>query len=147
MVGAGAPWVKVVSRFPVLVVVLLVAGCFWRSFPERIATHADVLVSMARKGMDLTAADRLTAGTLPELFYPLERAQALAAEARRRSGDTPPAVLVPFEDLLVRYRAFCDQIDRLRRERPGPAARERLQPAFGEIERAAAAVHAALTVR
>jgi hypothetical protein len=144
MVGVGAVRVKFLSRLAMLVTILLLGGCFWRSFPERLATHADVLVSMARKGADLTAAERLTAGTLPELFYPLERGEALAAEARRRSGDAPPPALAPFEELLVRYRAFCDHVDRLRRERSGPAAREALAPALAEVERAAAAVHAAL---
>ena len=150
MVGVEGGWVKfargmVVARaLAVAVALSLVAGCFWRSYPERIATHADVLVSMARKGVDLLAADRMTAGTLPELIYPLERGQALAAEARRRSGSAPPPSLVAFEALLRRYRTFCEEVDRLRRERPGSGARAALGPALHDVERAAADVHDAV---
>jgi hypothetical protein len=145
MVGVGGGLVKVVSGFAVLVVAALVAGCFWRSYPERVATHADVLVSMAHKGVDLLAADRFTARTLPELLYPLERGEALAAEARQRSGTEPPPSLAPFEELLARYRAFCDVLDGLRRNRPGADARALLRPALGRIEQSAAAVHAAVS--
>jgi hypothetical protein len=144
MVGVRAGRVKVVSGFAAIVVAALVAGCFWRSYPERVATHADVLVSMAHKGVDLMAADRFTARTLPELIYPLERAEALAAEARQRSGAEPPPSLAPFEDLLARYRTFCDVLDGMRRERPGADARVLLQPALGRIEQSAAAVRAAV---
>src|SRR3990172_12669864 len=84
IVGGGAPPVKAA------VVLLLLAGCFWRSYGPQAATHTDVLVGIARKGADLVGGGRLTAESMPELTYPLERAVAFANRAAARSGDQPP---------------------------------------------------------
>jgi hypothetical protein len=123
---------------------MLVAGCFWRSYGARMTTHADVLVGMARKAVDLVVSGRMTAETMPELTYPLERAQAFAAEAKTRSGAHPPPSLVAFEELVAHYRDLVDHADRARRDGKGEAARERLASDLAAVERATEAVRATL---
>jgi len=71
----------------------LFGACSWRSYGKATATHADLLVAMARKGADLVASGRLTAESLPELTYPLERADAFLRAAAARSTDHPPPSL------------------------------------------------------
>src|SRR5262245_66249794 len=102
------------------------AGCFWRSYAARMRTHAEVMPSIARKAVDLVATGRFTAESMPELTYPLERAQAFAREARRRAGASVPESLIAFEGLIARYNAFVDALDRTRRERRGAAAADAL---------------------
>jgi len=126
------------------VALAVLAGCFWRSYGRLLATHADLLVAMARKGSDLVANGRLTAESMPELTYPLERAQAFAQEARARASGDPPPSLVAFEALIARYREFVDSLDRTRREQTGETARSVLQQPLARVEQAADAVHAAL---
>lgn len=122
----------------------LVAGCFWRSYGHLAATHVDLLVAMARKGTDLVASGRLTAESMPELTYPLERAEAFVHEARARSGDHPPASLEALATLCLRYRAFVDALDQVRRTESGEAARAALAAPLAAVEAGADAVHAAL---
>ena len=123
---------------------MLAAGCFWRSYGRLAATHADLLVAMARKGTDLVVSGRLTAESLPELTYPLERAEAFARAARQRSAEHPPPSLAALEAVLARYREFLDTLDRVRRRETGEAARAGLAEPLARVERAAAAVQAAL---
>lgn len=99
---------------------------------------------MARKGVDLVASGRLTAESMPELTYPLERAQAFAADAHARSHGAPPASLVAFDALVGRYREFVDALDRVRRTTSGDAARGALAEPVGRVEAAAEAVRSAL---
>jgi len=99
---------------------------------------------MARKGADLVASGRLTAESMPELTYPLERAEAFAHEARTRSGGAAPASLDALDALCVRYRAFLDALDRVRRERSGAAARAVLAEPLAAVEAAAESVRVAL---
>jgi hypothetical protein len=141
MVSGGRHTVKAITAL----VLLAMTGCFWRSYAARMTTHADLLVSMARKGADLAGADRLTAETMPELTYPLERAQAFAREARARAGEGgPPASLDAFDTLVARYRAFVDALDRDRREHRGAAAAAALAEPLAQVVAAADAVRAAL---
>ncbi len=134
MLGPAAGVVKAKALLLALVACLAAAsGCFWRSYPERLRTHAELLVSFARKARDLVATGRFTAEDLPELTYPLERASAFAADARRRA-DAPPASLVAFDTLLGRYRALVDQVDRARRD---PEAARTLDDTLTSIEAAA----------
>jgi hypothetical protein len=118
-------------------------GCFWRSYPQRLRTHSDLLVAFARKGRDLVASGRFSAENLPELTYPLERAQAFAADARRRT-EAPPASLVAFERLIERYRALVERVDRQRHERDGPEDAASLEESVAAIEAAAGEVAVAL---
>src|SRR5438874_12643959 len=113
MVGAAPSRVKAALAF------VLLAGCFWRSYDRLAATHADLLLAMARKGTDLVASGRLTAESMPELTYPLERAQAFVHEARARSGGAPPASLEALDALRARYRVLVDALDRVRRAQSG----------------------------
>jgi hypothetical protein len=108
-----------------------------------MATHADLLVAMARKGVDLVASHRLTAESMPELTYPLERAEAFARAAAERATDPPPS-LAAFRDLIARYRALVDLLDRVRREPPEGDTRAALAEPLGRVEAAADAVRAAL---
>lgn len=140
MVSGEGYTVKAIS----VLLVLVAAGCFWRSYAPRMETHTDLLVSMARKGVDVVGANRLTAETMPELTYPLERAQAFATEARARSGDAPPASLAAFDTLVARYRAFVDALDRDRREQRGAAAAAALAEPLAQVVAAAEAVRTAL---
>jgi hypothetical protein len=126
------------------VLVATVAGCFWRTYGARAAMHTDLLVAMTRKGTDLVRARRFAPENLPELYYPLERALAFAAGARRRSGEHPPESLVALEALLGRYEAFCHAVDELRRGPRTPAARRTLRDAVREVDAAATTVRRAL---
>jgi hypothetical protein len=125
-------------------VLALVSGCFWRSYGRIAATHVDLLTAMAHKGADLVASGRLTAESMPELTYPLERAQAFVADATARYRDRPPASLAALATLVVRYRDFVDVLDRVRRERTGEAARAALAGPLADVDRAADAVRTAL---
>ena len=123
-------------------VLLLLAGCFWRSYGARLAMHADLLVAMAQKGTDLVDTDRFTPENLPELHYPLDRARAFAADAARRSGDDPPGSLRAFQALLAAYGEFCDAADRARHETGTPHAA--VHEATDRVRQRAAEVHEAL---
>ena len=65
---------------------------------------------------------------MPELTYPLERAQAFAEAARARAGGQAPDSLLALEALLVRYRMFLDTLDRVRRDESRDAAGRTSQP-------------------
>jgi hypothetical protein len=138
MVGAGGGRVKAALALAVI------AGCFWRSYGRLAATHVDLLVAIARKGDDLVASGRLTAESMPELTYPLERAEAFAREARARSRGAPPPSLDAFDALLARYRIFVDTLDQTRRTESGAAARTALAAPLEELETSAEKVRAAL---
>jgi hypothetical protein len=138
IVGVGSPPVKAA------LVLLLAAGCFWRSYGPQMAAHTDVLVGIARKGADLAGGGRFTAETMPELTYPLERATAFARHAADRGGGRPPASLAAFEALIARYREFVDALDRARREHPPAGARRALAAPLAAVEAAAARVREAL---
>jgi hypothetical protein len=119
-------------------IMVAIAGCFWRTYPQRLRTHSELLVAFARKGRDLVATGRFTAENLPELTYPLERAAAFAADVRRRT-ETPPESLTAFEREIALYRAFVERVDRSRHDRD-----DSLDAAVAGIERAAHDVDAAL---
>jgi len=123
---------------------VLFAGCFWRTYGRLAATHAELLVFTARKGTDLVASGRFTAESMPELTYPLERAEAFARAARARSAGAAPASLDALDALCARYRAFVDALDRVRRERSGEAARAALAGPLAAVEAAAESVRVAL---
>src|SRR4029453_10119075 len=106
MLGRRTPRVKAIA----CIVCVAIIGCFWRSYAPRMRTHAEVMVSIARKAVDLVASGRFTAESMPELTYPLERADAFAREARRRAGTNAPPSLAAFEELIVRYRAFVEPL-------------------------------------
>jgi hypothetical protein len=127
----------------VVACVVVASGCFWQGYPNRLRTHAEVLVSFARKARDLVATGRFTAESLPELTYPLERATAFAAEARRRVS-APPASLIAFETLVARYRSFVELVDEVRRSHRGADGAEALAGPLASVEAAAADVGAAL---
>jgi hypothetical protein len=122
---------------------VLAAGCFWRTYGPLMATHVDVLVGVARKGVDLVAARRFTPESMPELTYPLERAEAFARRAEARDGG-PPASLAAFRELIARYRELVDRIDRVRRDTSGGDARSALAEPLARVEAAGDAVRAAL---
>jgi len=127
---------------------VLLAGCFWRSYGPQVVTHTEVLVGIARKGADLVGGGRLTAESMPELTYPLERAAAFAAKAKAkakaRSDAAPPASLVAFEMLIARYREFVDALDRARRDHEPRDARDRLGAPLAAVEAAGERVREAL---
>jgi hypothetical protein len=138
MVGGG------VCRVKAALVLALLAGCFWRSYGRQAATHVDVLLGIARKGADLVGNGRLTAESMPELTYPLERAVAFADRAARGSGEARPQSLREFQTLITRYREFVDALDRARREQAPEEARRALAEPLAAVERAGAQVRAAL---
>jgi len=140
MVGPATAWVKAIA------VVLAVAGggCFWRSYAPRLRTHSELMVAMARKGVDLVRGDRLTAENMPELTYPLERAEAFARSARLQAGDAPPPSLAAFDTLIARYRALIDALDRTRRTERGEQAAATLAAPLAAVEAAGRAVEDAL---
>jgi maltooligosyltrehalose synthase len=147
MLGAASGAVKEKrSRavvFLLLACITAATGCFWRSYPQRLSTHAELLVSIARKARDLVATGRFTAENLPELTYPLERAAAYAADAHRRAPK-PPSSLVAFDRLIERYRAYVELVDSQRRERDGAAAVRAVESSLADVEAAARDVAAAL---
>jgi hypothetical protein len=138
MLGAGGRRVKAA---PLLALAL--AACFWRGYGRLAATHAELLAAIARKGYDLVAAGRLTAESMPELTYPLERAQAFVADAGRRAGSARPPSLGALETLVERYRRFIDVLDRVRRART-TAGRRELAARLREVRAAARQTRAAL---
>lgn len=138
MVGGSA------GRVKAALVLCVLAGCLWRSYGRVAATHAEVLVALARKGVDLVVGGRFTAETMPELTYPLERAQAFVRTAQARSDDAPPPSLAALETLVARYRDLLDTLDRVRRDATGEPARRELAEALAAVEQAAAAVYEAL---
>jgi hypothetical protein len=140
MVGPGGAWVKAI----VCLVAAALGGCFWRSYAPRMRTHTEVMVGVARKAVDLVVAGRFTAETLPELTYPLERAEDFARRARARAGDQGPPSLSAFETLTARYRTFVDELDRIRRERRGADAAAALAEPLRAVEQQAVAVQEAL---
>ena len=129
------------GRVKAAIALAFLAGCFWRSAGREAATHVDVLTAIAHKGVDLVVAERLTAESMPELTYPLERAQAFAA--RWGDGAAPPW-LHAFADLLDRYRELVDALDRVRRDAKGDAAAAALREPLGRVDAAADTVRAAL---
>jgi len=122
----------------------MLAGCFWRTYGRLAATHVDVLLGMARKGVDLVANGRFTAESMPELTYPLERARAFAEGAHARAGPTPPESLTAFDALLGRYRSLVDALDRVRRAERPDAARHALEAPLAAVEAAGTTVQASL---
>jgi len=138
MVGSGSTSVKATLLLAVL------TGCFWRSYGRVAATHVDVLVGMARKGVDLVANGRFTAESMPELTYPLERASAFAEDAHARAGDAAPESLAAFDLLLARYRTLLDTLDRVRRTSTPDGAREALEAPLAAVEEAGTAMRASL---
>jgi hypothetical protein len=118
----------------------MLGACFWRSYAPRMRTYAEVMVSIAHKGADLVRTGRFTAESVPELTYPLERAEAFAREVHGHAGAEPPPSLLAFETLIARYRSFVAALDQSRREQaPGEAAATLAAP-LQEVDDAAAAV-------
>src|SRR5262245_48196731 len=140
MLGRRTPRVKAIAW----IVCVASIGCFWRSYAPRMRTHAEVMVSIAQKAVDLVATGRFTAESVPELTYPLERADAFARQARERAGADAPPSLAQFDELIARYRAFVDAVDRTRREQRGTDAAATLAGRLRAVEDAAAAVNEAL---
>ena len=128
----------------VFALALFLASCFWRAPGHQAEVHAAVLLEEARKGRDLVVRGRLAAESMPELTYPLERADAFARTATARSADHPPASLLALDDLRARYQAFLDALDRVRREKSGDAARAALAEPLAAVERAGETVRTAL---
>jgi hypothetical protein len=139
MVGARGHTVKAFA----LLAVFLAAGC-GHSDARLAITHVDLLTEMAEKGTDLVANGRFTAESMPELTYPLERAQAFAQSWDAGAPSPPPASHVAFATLVARYREFVDTLDRVRRTKTGAAAREALSGPLRAVQDAAAQVRAAL---
>jgi hypothetical protein len=127
-----------------LVGLLAVAvACTGAAARREARTHADVLESIAQKGVDLVRTGRLVAESMPVLTYPLERAQAFARTARRRER-LDPATLAAFDTLVDRYRAFVDGLDRARRDLGRDEAARALAEPLAGVERAAAALRGEL---
>jgi len=137
MVGGSRGWVKAALALALL------SGCFWRSYGRLAATHADVLVGIARKGVDLVVAGKLTAESMPELTYPLERAEAFGRQAFRETKRPPPS-LHAFMALVARYRDLVDAVDRVRREKKGWQAERALAAPLAAVKKAADLVRASL---
>jgi hypothetical protein len=118
-------------------------ACSGAAARREARTHADVLEAIARKGADLVRSGRLVAESMPELTYPLERAQAFARKAR--DGERlAPGAQAALDALVERYRAFVDALDRVRRDlEPDDAARALAEPLAG-VESAAAALRTEL---
>ena len=140
MVGPGRVRVKAIA----CLALAMLGACFWRSYAPRMRTYADVMVSIAHKGADLVRTGRFTAESVPELTYPLERAEAFAREVRGHAGAEPPASLLAFETLIARYRSFVDALDRSRREHPAADTATTLAEPLRAVDDAAAAVDQAL---
>jgi hypothetical protein len=138
MVGPPGVRVKAIA----CLALAMLGACFWHSYAPRMRTYADVMVSIAHKGADLVRTGRFTAESMPELTYPLERAEAFAREVRTHAGAEPPASLLAFETLIARYRSFVDALDRSRREHADTATK--LAEPLRAVDDAAAAVDQAL---
>lgn len=123
---------------------VLLAGCFWRSYGPQAAAHVDVLVGVARKGADLVGGGRFSAESMSELTYPLERAVAFARKARARARGTAPESLLAMEALIERYREFVSALDGVRRDHAPEDARVALADPLAAVESAGRSVREAL---
>src|SRR5262249_35758028 len=122
----------------------MLGACFWRSYAPRMRTYSEVMVSIAHKGADLVRTGRFTAESLPELTYPLERAEAFARDVRGPGRADASPLLLAHERLIARYRSFVAALDRSRRERPPGDAAATLAEPLRAVDDAAAAVDQAL---
>jgi hypothetical protein len=144
MVGGAPGGVKGTVIGGLLGLLVVAVACGGAAAARQEArTHADVLESIARKGADLVRSGRLVAESMPELTYPLERAQAFARTARDRAR-LEPAALAALDALVERYRAFVDTLDRVRREHEPTEAARVLAVRLAAVEDAAALLRAAL---
>jgi len=127
----------------ILILLAAVAACSGAAARREARTHADLLAAIAQKGVDLVRSGRLVAESMPELTYPLERAQAFARSARERERlDT--AALAALDALVERYRSFVDTLDRVRRDLSRDQAARALAEPLASVEAAAAALRAEL---
>ena len=96
----------------VLVVLVVVPACLWRSYGEIMAVHVDVLLALADKTVaNAEAGRRPTSNDVVELTYPLQRGQQFAHQFEGyRERDS----YRHFVALLGRYEAFVQAIDAAR---------------------------------
>jgi len=120
-----------------------VVACSGAAARREARTHAELLAAIAHKGVDLVRSGRLAAESMPELTYPLERAQAFARRARERER-LGPGALAALDALVERYRAFVDTLDRVRRDLSRDEAAAALAAPLASVEAAAAALRAEL---
>jgi hypothetical protein len=137
MLGAVGRRVKAAT-----LLVLVGGACGWRDTTRMTATHAEVLTSVARKGYELVVAGRLTAETMPELTYPLERSQAFVAARTPGAAGRERDAVAALAALVERYRRFVDVLDRVRRDRT-PQGLRALATALRQVRAASRRVDAA----
>lgn len=128
-----------------MLLLTLVAACYWQKYPRLVETHAELLSAMARKSEDvLRERGGYRPEDLAELRYPYDRARDFARIVRDRRGER--GSFRGFEDLLGHYEALLSVVDRLNaspdpRKSPDAAALSRL---VARIARDQEAVLAAL---
>jgi hypothetical protein len=117
------------------VLLLAVAGCYYRKYDPLVRTHVDLMLAMAGKRLDLAARGQDVTNTA-EFAYPLERARDFARIVGGRFGER--ASYRAFERFLAAYAEFLGTA--AAPETEASALSERLE----SLRSAAAAVTSAL---
>ena len=97
----------------VLLLVLVLSGCYWLKYGRLMRTHIDLLLSMAKKMSDLLEDHQaITSPMMSEFSYPLERARDFARIAGQRYAERQS--LQAFSHFLDAYAELLKETDRLR---------------------------------
>ena len=94
----------------ILLVVLLLAGCYWIKYEKLMLTHVDLMVAMTSKMTRLLdEGDPITPNMMNEFLYPLERARDYSRIAAKVFEGAPS--LEAFNKLLDSYDALVTHFD------------------------------------
>jgi len=130
------------TRLLAALLLVVCAGCLWRSYAEVMRVHLEVLSGMADKAaFNAESGRRPSSNDITELSYPLERARQFAYQYR---SDAQRESYRLFVAALDRYQSLVNAIDAARgdearwaAERPRLAGLQQAWRAAAEQTRAA----------
>jgi hypothetical protein len=100
------------ARSLLVVALILLSACLWRSYGDVMTVHLEVLSAEAAKLADnAQAGERPTSNDMTELAYPLQRARQFAYQYRSY-GERESYRL--FTAALDRYQALSEAVDAAR---------------------------------
>lgn len=94
-----------------LVLVLVLSGCFWRGYERVTEVHLQVLESMTTKLCALTEGPPPASEGMGEFVYPLKRARELQRDYASRSGRPSYG---EFGAVVDAYERLVQEFDRAR---------------------------------
>ncbi len=96
-------------RRVLVLLLLLVSACLWRSYEDILAIHLDVLTQTASKLGDIAASGHApTAEGMAEYAYPAKRARQFLQQFSKHSGRSSYAGLKAFLD---GYEQMVSEVD------------------------------------